>query len=98
MAYGVEFSQDAERHLRRFTVREQGILIDAVDELLTYQPASAMRRRKLLRANPLATWELRVREFRLFYNVDEQEAQVTVIAIGRKVHNILYIEDQEFEL
>jgi mRNA-degrading endonuclease RelE of RelBE toxin-antitoxin system len=98
MAYRVEFSEDAERHLGRFTAREQAIIIDAIDRLLSSQPTTATRRRKFLRANPLATWELRARDFRVFYNVDEQEVVVAIIAIGQKMHNVLYIEGHEFEL
>ena len=55
------------------------------------------RNRKRLRPNPIAPWELRVREMRVFYEVDEPGV-VTVLAIGMKRGNRLYIEGEEVEL
>lgn len=47
--------------------------------------------------NPMAPWELRVRNMRVFYEVDEPGV-VTVLAIGTKRGNRLYIEGEEMEL
>jgi mRNA-degrading endonuclease RelE of RelBE toxin-antitoxin system len=98
MAYNIEFSEDAERHLSLLTARDRAILLGAIEEQLTHQPTEATRRRKLLRANPLARWELRVGDHRVFYNVDEAGELVTLIAIGVKVHNVLHIEGKEYQL
>lgn len=98
MAHEIDFSEDAERHLDRLTARERGILLDAIDEQLIHQPTQQTRRRKRLRPNPLATWELRVGDFRVFYNVEEERNTIVIIAVGIKEHNVLRIEGQEYQL
>jgi len=55
------------------------------------------RNRKPLRSNPVATWELRIRKARVFYDV-EGSAKVTILAIGIKKGNRLYIEGREIQL
>jgi mRNA-degrading endonuclease RelE of RelBE toxin-antitoxin system len=98
MAHKIEFSEDAEGHLKKLTARERGIVLDAIDDQLTHQPREPTRNRKLLRENPLASWELRVGDWRVFYNVDEAEELVIVVAVGFKKHNTLFIEGKEFNL
>jgi mRNA-degrading endonuclease RelE of RelBE toxin-antitoxin system len=98
MTFIVEVSEDAERHLSQLGARDRTILIDVIEEPLTHEPTVPTRRRKLLRENPLATWELRVGDYRVFYNVDAVQSVVILIAVGRKVHNALYIEGKEFLL
>jgi mRNA-degrading endonuclease RelE of RelBE toxin-antitoxin system len=53
--FEIQFSEDAERHLKQFAKREQSILLDAMEEQLTHQPNAQTRNRKQLRENPLAT-------------------------------------------
>jgi mRNA-degrading endonuclease RelE of RelBE toxin-antitoxin system len=40
---------------------------------------------KLLRPNPFACYELRIGDFRVLYNVDDERSEVVMVAIGRKV-------------
>src|SRR5437879_713490 len=89
VAFNIESSEDAERHLSLLSARDRATLIDAIEEQLTQQPTTATRHRKLLRANPLCAWELRVGDFRVFYNVDEEQELVILVAIGAKLHNVL---------
>ncbi len=98
MAYTIEFSEDAKRQFGLLTARTRAILLDAIEKQLTHQPTVATRHRKLLRVNPLADWELRVGEYRVFYDVDEEQVLVLLIAIGVKVHNVLWIEGKEYQL
>jgi mRNA-degrading endonuclease RelE of RelBE toxin-antitoxin system len=95
--YEIEFSEDAVRHLRGVSARDRSVLLDAVEDQLGRQPDVPTRHRKLLRGNPLAAWELRVGEYRVFYNLPDGDATVVVVAIGRKAHNRLTIEGEEFE-
>jgi len=46
----------------------------------------------------LAPWELRVGDFRVFYDVNASEEQVVVLAIGQKTHNTLRIGGEEIDL
>ncbi len=54
--------------------------------------------RKQLRANPLATWELRVQQFRVLYNVDHEIVTILVVAIAVKEGNKFIIEGEEYPL
>jgi len=98
MAFEIEFSEDAEGHLRKLSARDRGIILDAVEDQLTHQPDQPTRNRKLLRENPLAAWELRVGAWRVFYNADKDAGLVVVVAVGFKDHNTLFIDGKEFSL
>lgn len=54
--------------------------------------------RKPLRPNDISTWELRIGQRRVFYDVDTEDNVVTVKAVGWKEHNKLFIRGKEFEL
>jgi len=52
-----------------------------------------------LRPNPVAPWELRVGDLRIFYEVSaETPPTVDILAVGRKDGNILRIAGEEIEL
>jgi mRNA-degrading endonuclease RelE of RelBE toxin-antitoxin system len=51
-----------------------------------------------LRSNPLAKLELRIGTFRAFFGVDTEEREVTILAVGRKVGNRLFIGGKEVPL
>ena len=62
-------------------------------------PTVETRNRKLLRPNPVAPWELRIGDLRVFFDVEEEpDAVVHVRAVGLKQHNILRIGGEVFEL
>jgi len=65
---------------------------------LPYQPTEETRNRKLLRANPVADWELRIQNYRVFYEVDLVHHTVRIVAIGHKEHNKLFIGGEEIIL
>jgi hypothetical protein len=57
------------------------------------------RNRKLLRANPVAPWELRIGDLRVYFDVAEEPSPVvTVRAVGVKVRNRVLIGGQEVDL
>src|SRR5262245_1242285 len=96
--YKIEFSSDAKRHLRQSQARDQRIILDAIEGQLSNQPTVPTRNRKQLRPNSLAEWELRVQEFRVFYNVEEEQITVAVVAIAVKEGNKFLIEGKEYKL
>lgn len=74
-------------------------VIEAVDEQLKFHPAIETRNRKRLHANPLAPWELRIGDLRVFYDVtDDPEPLVQVLAVGVKVRNRLVIGEKEMDV
>jgi len=98
LRYDVEFSEDAERQLGNLAARDRRTIIDAIDEKLAHEPNVQSKHRKRLRENPLAKWELRVGDHRVFYEVEDERVVVLVVAVGTKSHNILKIDGEEFPL
>ncbi|MDJ0677810.1 MAG: type II toxin-antitoxin system RelE/ParE family toxin [Calothrix sp. MO_167.B42] len=99
MAYRIEYSPEAEVHLQSLTARQQAIILDTVDEHLMYQPTLETKNRKLMRPNPLAPWELRIGDLRVYYDVEEEsEAVVYINAIGVKERNQVYIGGEIYKL
>ncbi len=110
MAFIIRYTPLALEHLRSLTARDQSIVVDAVDDQLPEQALVPTRNRKPLRPNELATWELRLGDLRVFYNIetgtddagapiDELPVGVVVIvAVGIKCGNRLLISGEEFEL
>jgi len=97
MAFYIEFSEDAERQMAALRAVDRSRLFDEIDEQLTHQPNQRTRRRKQLTNHPLADWELRVDDWRVLYDVDTENQQVTIIVVGQKVRHKLMIEGKEFK-
>lgn len=92
MAYRIEYSPAAEEHLRALTAREQATVLDIVDRQLQHEPMTETRNRKPMRPNPIAPWELRIGDLRVYYEPqDEPEPAVVVLAVGRKERNCIRI-------
>lgn len=85
-------------HLRFLPARQQAIVLDTVDEQLIYQPQVETRNRKLMRSNPLALWELRIGDLRVYYDVEEPEAVVYINAVGIKERNQVRIAGEVYDL
>jgi hypothetical protein len=51
-----------------------------------------------MRLNRPASWELRVGEFRVYFEVEEGDALVSILAIGVKIRNKVSIGGDEVEL
>jgi len=98
MPFEIRYSSDARRHLRFFRPRDVDVVLDAVDSQLSHQPLVETAARKKLRENPLSTWELRAGDFRVFYDVDPSANAVNIRAVGRKIHNRLWIGGKEYTL
>ncbi|MGB0560916.1 MAG: type II toxin-antitoxin system RelE family toxin [Spirulinaceae cyanobacterium] len=98
MSYTIQITEDAKQDLSYFKANEKKQIISAIKSQLIYEPLIETRNRKRLRENPIATWELRSGKFRIFYEVIEEIITVTVISIGIKQHNTLYIRGNEVKL
>ena len=98
MAFAIELSPHARVHVRQLRKREQWIIVDAITLHLAHQPDLPTQHRKKLQDNPLAPWELRVGDFRVFYDVSPESGTVIVVAVGRKEHNRLWIGGEEIDL
>lgn len=99
LAYRIEYSPAAEEHLRGLTARQRANIFDSVDKQLLDQPAVETRNRKPMRPNPLAPWELRIGNLRVYYDIQEvPETAVTILAVGIKKRNRILIGGEEIEL
>jgi mRNA-degrading endonuclease RelE of RelBE toxin-antitoxin system len=100
MKFEIAFTQTAADHVRAYRKFEQRIILDAIDEQLTDEPVTETRNRKRLSESELSDWELRVQDFRVFYDVAVEEAAgvVKIKAIGHKKHGILRVGDREVQL
>jgi mRNA-degrading endonuclease RelE of RelBE toxin-antitoxin system len=100
MAFEIQFTKTASDHVRAYRKFEQRIILDAVQEQLEQEPTAETRNKKRLGENELSDWELRVGQFRVFYDVlvEEDRQLVKVKAVGHKDHNTLYIGGKEVSL
>ncbi len=96
--FQIDFTPEAIDDLRSFRKYDQQRIIDEIEGQLPEGANQETRHRKRLRPNPFAEWELHVGDFRVFYNVNEDELRVTILAIGVKQGNKLFVHGEEFEL
>jgi mRNA-degrading endonuclease RelE of RelBE toxin-antitoxin system len=103
--YQIDYSPEAEGHLRALTARQRAIVLDTIDEKLADQPGVETRNRKPMRPNPIAPWELRIDNLRVYYDIQEThevdelpKPRVLILAVGIKDHNRLMIGGKEIEL
>jgi len=88
--FGILYDEGAEEDLRALRAFEARRILDDVDKQLAEEPTKPTRRRKLLEGlvppwdSVRPVWQLRVGDFRVFYDVDEEREQVIVRAVRRK--------------
>lgn len=76
--------------MRRIPIYYRNPIVDSIEEQLVHEPATATRNRKLLEnlTPPWQTvepiWELRVGEYRVFYDVSLTESIVYIRAVRKK--------------
>jgi mRNA-degrading endonuclease RelE of RelBE toxin-antitoxin system len=90
MMFSIDYAKGVANDLAGLRAFERRQMLDQIEEQLTHQPTQETRNRKLLPGlkppwdEELPVWELRVGEYRVFYDVDDAERLVTVRAIRRK--------------
>jgi len=88
--YAIEVTDLAIEELSNIRAFERRPILEAIRQQLTYEPIVTTRNRKLLESlvpsfeSVPPIWELRVGEYRVFYDVDEGEKIVCIRAIRRK--------------
>lgn len=88
--YEIAFSREAARELAELRKYDRAAVGRSIVEQLSHEPTTPTKHRKLLSGltppfeavPPL--WQLRVGEYRVFYDVSEEEKKVTVRAIRHK--------------
>src|ERR1700720_3116203 len=97
MEFVISLTESAIEDLDYFRKTERQIISDGIDFFLTHDANVETRRRKPLRPNRIAPWELRIQDYRVFYDFEEDDI-VKVVAVGHKEHNDLYIRGKKVEL
>src|SRR2546428_1985437 len=59
--FKIEFTGKAFGHLEGFSRFDRNVILDGIKAQLAIEPLRETRNRKLLRPNPFADWELRIR-------------------------------------
>ncbi len=73
------------------------MILDGVGRYLEVDADVETRKRKRLRPNAMAPWELRMGTYSVFYEIRDNSV-VRVLAVGHKEHNELYIRGRKVEL
>src|SRR6266498_541477 len=97
MKFSIRLTDSAVEDLDYFRKNERRLIADGIALFLTHDANVETRRRKRLRPNRIAPWELRIDDYRVFYDVAEDD-EVKVVAVGYKEHNDLYIRGAKVEL
>ncbi len=97
MRFEVRFVRSADTDIGSYAAAERRLILDGIGRYLLVDADIETRRRKRLRPNPLAPWELRIGPFRVFYEIRDRSV-VRVLAVGHKEHNELYIRGRKVEL
>ena len=96
--FQIEFTPEAVDDLRSLRKHDRQLIVTTIEEQLSHQSTRETRNRKRLRPNQLAEWELRVGDYRVFYDVDEGNAMIKIEAVGRKQGSKLFLHGEEYEL
>jgi mRNA-degrading endonuclease RelE of RelBE toxin-antitoxin system len=96
MRFVLEWTESALEDLNYFRKYEQTLILDRLDIQLAYEPGVETRNRKPIESTGFAEWELRIGNYRVFYDISADQTTVKITAIGSKEHNVLYIRGKEY--
>ena len=96
--FTVTLTENAFEDLKAYPKADQVLLLDAAQTQLSHEPTKPTRRRRQLQPNALSRWELRIGDYRMFYDVNAASQQVSVKSIGIKSHKTLFIRGREYTL
>jgi mRNA-degrading endonuclease RelE of RelBE toxin-antitoxin system len=96
MRFCIALTFSATEDIGHFDPYEQRMIVAAIKSYLQVDADVESHRRKRLRPNQLAPWELKVGKYRVFY--DLADSTVKVLAVGYKEHNDLFIRGKRVEL
>lgn len=98
MPYSIEITADAEADLGVYPAYERKIITAGVRQQLSNEPLVETKNRKRLRPHAITPWELRLGHYRVFYTVDGDTMTITVMAVGHKDRNRVFIRGQRVTL
>ena len=90
MAYTIEITDFAYDELQAIKPFYRKQIVDAIDQQLVHEPAIETKNRKILIGlqpdfeHEIPVWELRVGEYRVYYDVSDELMTVDIRAIRQK--------------
>lgn len=99
MVYKIEFAKCVKKHFKHLSASQRSLVINGVEKQLLHDPLKETRNRKPLRPNPIAPWELRISNLRVFYDITSDEPNIVkILAVGYKKGNTLFIAGKAVKL
>ena len=100
-SYTLLFAPQVKNHLQSIERKYRSLIRAKIDEQLQFEPGVQTTNRKSLRMPVLgADWELRFgpnNRFRVLYDIDEENHQVVILAVGIKDGERLLVNGEEVE-
>lgn len=101
--YNLTYAPQVKEHLKAIDMQYHAQIRGAIEERLSFEPDRETRNRKPLGNSVLweDAWELRCggqNRFRVFYQIDQETAEVRILAIGVKDRNELIIGKERVKL
>lgn len=96
--FEIKFTEEAIDDLQWFKKAEQSHIVRELETIVSQEPTTETRNRKRLRPNELAEWEVRIGDFRVFYDVDQEKDLIKIEAVGYKKGSQLFIRGKEYKL
>lgn len=97
--YTIHYTYDANDDLDYLGRRVKSVVRAAVRGFLEDQPLRNEGQRKRLDPNPLdAGWRLQIGDYRAYYNVSEATGVVTILRVGHKPRETLYLRGQPVQM
>lgn len=101
--FSLIFAPVVHDHLSALDAKYDSLIRQKTEEQLTHEPDVETRNRKPVQASAAfqAEWELRFgpnNRFRVFYQIDRENREVRIVAIGVKDRNRLFVGGEEVTL
>jgi len=101
--FTIIYDPEVKQHLKAIERRYYSLIRAAIESQLEFEPDVETRNRKPLtrQVEFEAEWELRCgpnNRFRVFYQVEAEQREVYILAIGVKVGNRIWISGEEVSL
>jgi mRNA-degrading endonuclease RelE of RelBE toxin-antitoxin system len=90
IVFAITYAESVAGDLASIRAFQRRQLLDQIHRQLAHEPTRQTRNKKILRGlappweHEEPVWELRISEYRVFYDVDETARQVLVRAVRRK--------------
>jgi hypothetical protein len=101
--FTIVYAPITKQHLRTIEPKYYSLIRAVIEQQLSFEPSLETRNRKPLKRPVvfMATWEIRFgqhNQFRVYYDVDPEQARVSILAIGIKKGNQVVIGGEELSL